>query len=210
MVGVPCASGRWRQHFYLYDDSSSDQLRTTIGPHVTQGLVTLYSRFDVTMGFDGPRRNASGSHMMVAGESSRAGREQCNYRKRHGLYHVWDKGTCYIGLLFPLQSYMVAHAVENHGEDAAYLGFFDVDVRAPVANKHSLRCRPKCAPKSAGVFCWTHDTRPHQLLAIGSPDAVSLQVVPMLQEGPPPGVVADAGHDAFLRHPPKDNPARCS
>ena len=154
------------EHFYLYDDSSSDQLRTTIGPHVTRGLVTLYSRFDVTMGLDGPRRNASGSHMMVAGESSRAGREQCNYRKRHGLYHVWDKGTCYIGLLFPLQSYMVAHAIENHGEDAAYLGFFDVDVRAPVANKHSLRYRPKCATKSAGVRSAGRATRdPHRIAA---------------------------------------------
>ena len=59
-------------HFYLYDDGSSDELRTAIAPHVARGLVTLHSRFDVAMGLDGERRSAN---MVVAGDSSEAGSE---------------------------------------------------------------------------------------------------------------------------------------
>ena len=113
-------------HFYLYDDGSSDELRTAIAPHVARGLVTLHSRFDVAMGLDRDRRS---TNMVVAGDSSEAGREQCEYRRRHGLFHRWTNGTCYIHLLFPLQSYMVAHAIDHHGNSATYLGFVDVDVR---------------------------------------------------------------------------------
>ena len=54
-----------------------------------------------------------------------------------------------------------------------------------------------------------HATLTGLLLAIGSPDAVSLQVVPMLQEGPPPpGSLLTQATTRFLRHPPKDNPTK--
>ena len=122
-------------HFYLYDDGSSDELRTAIAPHVARGLVTLHSRFDVAMGLDGERRSAN---MVVAGDSSEAGSEQCEYRRRHGLFHRWTNGTCYINLLFPLQSYMVAHAIDHHGDSATYLGFVDVDVRAQARTEERL------------------------------------------------------------------------
>ena len=123
------------EHFYLYDDGSSDELRTAIAPHVARGLVTLHSRFDVAMGLDGERRSAN---MVVAGDSSEAGSEQCEYRRRHGLFHRWTNGTCYINLLFPLQSYMVAHAIDHHGDSATYLGFVDVDVRAQARTEERL------------------------------------------------------------------------
>ena len=140
-------------HFYLYDDGSSDELRTAIAPHVARGLVTLHSRFDVAMGLDGERRSAN---MVVAGDSSEAGSEQCEYRRKHGLFHRWTNGTCYINLLFPLQSYMVAHAIDHHGDSATYLGFVDVDVRAQARTEerlHTLLSSPPPARRRSTSRC---------------------------------------------------------
>ena len=50
---------------------------------------------------------------------------------------------------------------------------------------------------------------PDLLASLDSPDAVSLRVVPMLQEGPPrPGVLLTQSTTRFLRHAPKDNPSK--
>ena len=137
-------------HFYLYDDGSSDELRTAIAPHVARGLVTLYSRFDVAMGLDSERRS---TNMVVAGDSSEAGSVQCDYRKRHGLFHLWANGTCYISLFFSLQSYMVAHAIEHHGDSATYLGFVDVDVRATARTDNPPPNAPPSSPLPRRSTC---------------------------------------------------------
>ena len=167
-------------HFYLYDDGSSDELRTAIAPHVARGLVTLHSRFDVAMGLDRERPSTverRSTNMVVAGDSSEAGREQCEYRRRHGLFHRLTNGTCYIHLLFPLQSYMVAHAIDHHGNSATYLGFVDVDVRArlepiddrppprtplssPPPPRRSTSCCRRCSGLSPTSWrAWTPLTR---------------------------------------------------
>ena len=101
------------EHFFLYDDSSRDELSQSIAPYVAEGLVTL-------------NKIASTGYLPATVPVTK---ELCEHppKLNWGLL-AWDAaGNCTRKLHFPQQLQMVRHVVRTYGHLTRYMAFIDVD-----------------------------------------------------------------------------------
>ena len=102
------------EHFYLYDDGSTDELGATLAPYVAKELVTLtnVSRMaPLPVTTEIPMEECRSDHVLKEDEMPR-----------------WvEGGRCIKRLPFPQQVAVVYHAVRTYGALARWMAFFDVD-----------------------------------------------------------------------------------
>ena len=87
------------QHFFLYDDASTDTLAQAVEPHVRRHLVTLHANF------------TSSAYFWQSGATGTNGPGTVGHA---------------VGKFLP-QSAMVRHCITRHGHLTAWMAFVDVD-----------------------------------------------------------------------------------
>ena len=102
------------EHFYLYDDGSTDALAPTVAPYVAEGLVTLT-----------PVTSLGRLPDTVQIPSSEC--EENRQIKDDEMPRWWHEGRCVKRLPFPQQVAVVYHAVRTYGNLTRWMAFFDVD-----------------------------------------------------------------------------------
>ena len=103
------------EHFYLYDDGSTDELAATLAPYVAADLATLTnvsSLAPLPTTTEIPLEECHDGHTRMENEMPR-----------------WldAAGRCIKRLPFPQQVAVVYHATRTYGHLARWMAFFDVD-----------------------------------------------------------------------------------
>ena len=104
------------EHFYLYDDGSTDELAATLAPYVAADLVTL----------------TNVSSLAPLPTTTEIPLEECHddptARGENDMPRWLDAaGRCIKRLPFPQQVAVVYHATRTYGHLARWMAFFDVD-----------------------------------------------------------------------------------
>ena len=112
------------EHFYLYDDGSTDALATTVAPYVAEGLVTLTAVRSL-----GRLPNTVQVPIAECDEKRKP--------KEDEMPRWLQEGSCVKKLPFPQQVAVVYHAVRTYGNLAKWMAFFDVDEYVMLAPHYS-------------------------------------------------------------------------
>jgi hypothetical protein len=103
------------EHFYLYDDGSTDELAATLAPYVAADLVTL----------------TNVSNLAPLPTTTEVPLEECDDdpTRMENMMPRWldAAGRCVKRLPFPQQVAVVYHATRTYGQLARWMAFFDVD-----------------------------------------------------------------------------------
>lgn len=142
-VRTPCRDSV--EHFFMYDQNSTDGLSAVLRPYIDNGLVTLHDAGAI----------APPKYMHLPGMAP----ERCNKAPCTALGQElsdpqpgWPRGACRRVPHFGQQIAALRHALERHGHESEWMAWIDVDEYLTASSTRLSEGLGPLGPSIAGTL----------------------------------------------------------